>query len=117
VALAVVVCLPMVPGILSGAVDAGTALTRFLAALVGSYVACSGIGSLWRSYSEHARRARITELLGSSGPPEAARPPGPLGGGQTAPRDGRGEAGAREAGPPGGPPGGLPGGGPSPPGR
>jgi len=60
---AVVLCLPMVPGILHGAVGITTALVRFLIALVVCWVGGAVLTSLLDRYSEESRRAEIARAI------------------------------------------------------
>jgi len=60
---AVMLSLPMVPGILDGAVGATTALVRFLVAVLVCWVAGAVLTSLLDRYSEQSRRAEIVRTI------------------------------------------------------
>jgi len=60
---AVALCLPMVPGILDGAVGVTTALVRFLVALLACWVAGAVLTALLDRYSEQARRNQIVRAI------------------------------------------------------
>ena len=60
---AVLLCLPMVPGILDGAVGATTALVRFLIALLACWVGGAVLTSLLDRYSEQSRRDQIVRAV------------------------------------------------------
>ncbi len=71
VAAAVVVCLPMAPGIVHGSIDTTTALVRFLLALVVCSVGSWLLTSILTSYSNQARRAEILRQLAQTRSPAA----------------------------------------------
>jgi hypothetical protein len=60
---AVLVSLPMVPGILSGGIDPTAALIRFLLALVVCWVAGGVVSSVLSRYSEASRQAEVARLI------------------------------------------------------
>ncbi len=60
---AVAVSLPMVPGILSGAISTTTAGERFLIALVVCWFFGSILGWVITTYSEQARRAEVMRII------------------------------------------------------
>src|SRR5215469_6008337 len=62
-AAAVAMSLPMVPGILSGAIDPSAALVRLLIALVVCWVFGGLLGSLLLRYDESARRNEILRVI------------------------------------------------------
>ena len=62
-AAAVAICLPMVPGILSGAISPASALVRLLIALVICWVAGSVLTSVFDRYAEESRRAQIIRMI------------------------------------------------------
>ena len=62
-AAAVAICLPMVPGILSGAISPVSALVRFLIALVICWVAGSVLTNVFDRYAEDSRRAQIMRMI------------------------------------------------------
>jgi membrane protein implicated in regulation of membrane protease activity len=70
---AVVLCLPMLPGILSGALTTVPALERFLLALIVSWIAATLLSRVVTRYSNEARQAEIvkqlTEARGASSEP------------------------------------------------
>ncbi len=63
VAVAIVLSLPMAPGILDGAIDPTDALVRFLVALIFCWVAGAVVGSTFRRYSEQSRRAELQRMM------------------------------------------------------
>ena len=60
---AVGLCLPMVPGILDGAVGTVTALTRFLMALLACWIAGAVLSRVLTRYNEESRRAEIMKAI------------------------------------------------------
>jgi hypothetical protein len=102
-AVAVLLCLPMAPGVLEGAIPVVDALVRFLVALLLVWAAAAGLGGLLRRYEHQARleaaRRRVDEAgrragettMSSPGPnvpapgagllraPTPSRPPGAAG--------------------------------------
>jgi len=60
---AVLLCLPMVPSLLSGTLAPVTALEGFLLALTVSWIAGALISSVVTRYSNQARRAEIIRQL------------------------------------------------------
>ena len=83
---AVALCLPMVPGIIDGAIGAVTALTRFLLALLVCWVAGAVLSTVLTRYNEESRRAEIVRAIEA-----AQRSAAPTGGAFGAP-DGAGGA-------------------------
>lgn len=85
VAVAILMSLPMAPGILDGAISGTTALVRFLVALLLCWAGAALIGSVLRRYNEQARRAELTAMLESARhqaaqanrPPADGHPPAP----------------------------------------
>ena len=78
VAGAVLVCSPMLPGVLDGAVGTTTALERFLGALLVCWVAGVLITSVLDRYAESADRRQLERELArrtASPPGGAAAPP------------------------------------------
>ncbi|HYA67303.1 MAG TPA: hypothetical protein VED63_01100 [Acidimicrobiales bacterium] len=63
---AVAICLPMVPGILSGNVNTTTAGTRFLGALVICWIGGSVIGWIIDRYTAEARRSQVVKMLAAT---------------------------------------------------
>jgi len=63
VAGAVLLCLPMVPGVLSGGIGAMTALTRFLIALLLCWIGGAVLTAVLSRYSEESRRAEIAKAI------------------------------------------------------
>jgi len=63
---AVLICLPMVPGVLSGNVSAVTAGTRFLLAVVLCWVGGSLLTSVLDRYSAEARRTQALKMLAAA---------------------------------------------------
>jgi len=63
VAVAILLSLPMAPGILDGAISGTTALVRFLIALLLCWAGGALIGSVMRRYGEQARRAEVVALM------------------------------------------------------
>lgn len=63
VAMAIVLSMPMAPGVLDGAIDPTDALLRFLVALLLCWMAASGVGSVFRRYSEQNRRAELRRMM------------------------------------------------------
>lgn len=63
VAVAILLCLPMAPGILDGAVPVVDALLRFLLALLLVWAAAAGLGRVVRRYEHQARQAAARRLL------------------------------------------------------
>jgi hypothetical protein len=81
---AVVICLPMVPGVLNGNVSAITAGTRFLMAIIVCWVAGSFLTNVIDRYSREARRAQALKMLAAAhrqppGHDGRAQPMGPAG--------------------------------------
>ena len=66
VAGAVVVCLPMVPGLLSGQIGGSTAAERFLIALVVCWLLGSLLSWVTTTYGEQVRRAELTRMIEES---------------------------------------------------
>ena len=60
---AVVLCLPMVPGILHGAVGATSALLRFLVALIICWGGGAVLTGLLDRYNEQSRRDQILRTI------------------------------------------------------
>jgi hypothetical protein len=77
VAAATACCLPMLPGLLSGAISADTAGTRLLIALVVCWVLGSILSSVLHRYSAQARHDQmikvIEEVRGNTRPPGQTR--------------------------------------------
>jgi hypothetical protein len=78
---AVAICLPMVPGVLSGNVTVIAAGTRFLVAIVICWVGGSLLTSVFDRYSAEARRTQALKMLAAArhhrtGDAARARPPG-----------------------------------------
>ena len=63
VAVAIILSLPMAPGILNGAIDPTDALVRFLVALVLCWIGATVVGSTFRRYSEQSRRAELQHMM------------------------------------------------------
>lgn len=63
---AVAVCLPMVPGLLSGQISGSAAAERFLIALVVCWILGSVLGWVISTYSEQARRADVMRIIEES---------------------------------------------------
>lgn len=63
VAAAVAVCLPMVPGILSGAISPMAGLLRLLIALIICWAAGAMLSTLFSRFFEEARRAQIVQMI------------------------------------------------------
>ena len=77
-AAATAVCLPMVPGLLSGAISPVTAAERFLLALMGCWFLGSVVSWVIRTYTDQSRRAEIIRLTqGSFEEPPNRRPADP----------------------------------------
>ena len=84
---AVLICLPMVPGVLNGNVSAVSAGTRFLLAIVICWVGGSVLTSVVDRYSAEARRTQALKMLAaarreqerSAGRAPGAGAPGPTG--------------------------------------
>jgi hypothetical protein len=83
-AAAVVVCLPMVPGVLSGGIDTTTALVRFLGAILVCWVLAAIVQSVIDRYADAAARreyevqmARVRAQNRTQIPPDPERPGGP----------------------------------------
>jgi len=66
VAVAILLSLPMAPGILDGAISGTTALLRFLVALLLCWAGAALVGSVVRRYNEQARRAEVIRMLESA---------------------------------------------------
>ncbi|HET9076921.1 MAG TPA: hypothetical protein VFN68_08310 [Acidimicrobiales bacterium] len=62
-AAATAVCLPMVPGLLSGQINGSAAAERFLLALLGCWILGSMLSWVMTTYSEQSRRAHMTRVL------------------------------------------------------
>jgi hypothetical protein len=62
-AAAVAVCLPMVPGILNGAISPMAALIRLLVALLICWAGGAVLTTMLTRYSEQARRAQILRMI------------------------------------------------------
>ena len=65
-AAATAVCLPMVPGLLSGQITPIAAAERFLLALIGCWFLGSIVSWVINTYSEQSRRADLVQLVKSS---------------------------------------------------
>jgi hypothetical protein len=63
---AVLLCLPMVPGVLNGAVGVTTALVRFLIALLACWAGGAVLTTLLDRYSEQSRRDQIMRAIDSA---------------------------------------------------
>lgn len=63
VAIAIVLSLPMAPGIIDGAISVTTALLRFLVALLICWGGGALVGNVIRRYSEQSRRAELTRMV------------------------------------------------------
>lgn len=63
IAMAIVLSLPMAPGILDGAIDPTDALARFLVALLLCWIGAAVVGSTFRRYSEQNRRAELQRMV------------------------------------------------------
>ncbi len=81
VAGAVLVCSPMLPGVLDGAVGTATALERFLGALLVCWVAGALITSVLDRYADSVDRRQLERELAR----RAAGPPGGQAGTAAAP--------------------------------
>lgn len=62
-AAATAVCLPMVPGLLSGQITAVSAAERFLIALVVCWFLGSILSWVVNTYAEQARRAQLVHMI------------------------------------------------------
>ena len=62
-AAAVAICLPMVPGVLSGNVTVITAGTRFLIAILICWIGGSLLSSILDRYTAEARRNQALKML------------------------------------------------------
>jgi len=60
------ICLPMVPGILSGQIAGATVGERFLIALVACWFFGSILSWVLNTYSEQARRAEVMRIIHDS---------------------------------------------------
>ena len=81
-AAAVAICLPMVPGILSGNVTVVTAGLRFLIAILLCWMGGSVLGAVLDRYAAEARRNQALKMLAATRRPTAREEgPGALGGG------------------------------------
>lgn len=60
---AVLLCLPMVPGILQGNVSPTTAILRLTGAIIICWVAGAILSRVLTRYGEESRRAEITRML------------------------------------------------------
>jgi hypothetical protein len=67
---AVLICAPMIPGVLNGNITAVSAGTRFLVAIVISWVAGSVLTSVIDHYSRESRRAQAVKMLAAARRPE-----------------------------------------------
>ena len=65
-AAATIVCLPMVPGLLSGGITAAAAAERFLLALVGCWFLGSILSWVINTYTAQSQRAEFTGLASGS---------------------------------------------------
>jgi hypothetical protein len=63
---AVVICLPMVPGVLNGNVTTITAGTRFLLAIVICWVGGGVLTSVIDRYNAEARRSQVLKMLAAA---------------------------------------------------
>jgi len=63
VAIAIVLSLPMAPGILDGAIAPTTALLRFLVAILLCWGGSALVTGVLRRYVEQSRRAQLTRML------------------------------------------------------
>lgn len=63
VAIAILLSLPMAPGILDGAISPTTALLRFLLALLICWAGGALIGNVLRRYNEESRRAEVLRIM------------------------------------------------------
>jgi Flp pilus assembly pilin Flp len=63
VAIAILLSLPMAPGVLDGAISAETALLRFLVALLLCWGSSALVGGVLRRYSEQSRRAHVLRII------------------------------------------------------
>jgi hypothetical protein len=62
-AAAVLICLPMLPGVLHGGVSTTTAVIRFIGAILICWVAGAILSNLLTRYDQQSRRAEITRLI------------------------------------------------------
>jgi hypothetical protein len=63
---AVVICLPMVPGVLNGNVTTITAGTRFLIAIVMCWVGGGVLTAVIDRYNAEARRSQVLKMLAAA---------------------------------------------------
>ena len=82
-AAAVVVCLPMVPDILSGAIGTTAALVRFLGAILVCWILASIVQAVVDRYADSATRreyeVQMARLRAQGQPPTKAQPSDPGG--------------------------------------
>jgi hypothetical protein len=77
---AVLICVPMIPGVLSGNITAISAGTRFLIAIIICWVAGSVLTSVIDRYTRESRRMQAVKMLAAARRPEVG-----TGGGSGAP--------------------------------
>ncbi len=65
-AAATAVCLPMVPGLLSGEITAIAAAERFLLALIGCWFLGSVVSWVINTYAEQSRRSDLLQMVQNS---------------------------------------------------
>lgn len=63
VAIAILLSLPMAPGILDGAIAPTAALVRFLIALLLCWAGGALVGNVLRRYTEESRRAEVIRMV------------------------------------------------------
>lgn len=76
-AAATAVCLPMVPGLLSGQITAVSAAERFLIALIVCWFLGSLLSWVLTTYSEQARRAQVLRMIEADRRDAPGGPAGP----------------------------------------
>jgi hypothetical protein len=69
-AAAVVICLPMVPGILDGAITPEAALLRGLVALLACWTGARLLLAVLGRYLEQSRRAELARMMDAEAPAE-----------------------------------------------
>lgn len=67
-AAAAIVCLPMVPGLLSGQISGFSAAARFLLALVGCWILGSILSWVLNTYSQQSQRAELIRMVQQQDP-------------------------------------------------
>lgn len=76
-AAATAVCLPMVPGLLSGQITAVSGGERFLVALVACWLLGAVLSWVLNTYSEQARRAELARMIEADRGDAPGGPSGP----------------------------------------